>query len=158
MYLAVRLNIETMEEINRKFQELDIDENGILSEEELNQVFNTAMDSEIPVQATSVLFDFMDTNRNGRIEFSEFKACMISTMFYLNEGLLRKAFAFFDRDASGLITRDELHRVFVTYEDVFNMVRPEDFGILIAQVDENLDGALDYDEFVDLMTKDLKAT
>jgi len=47
----------------------------------------------------------LDTNGNGQIEFSEFKAAMLRTTVFLQGPMLLKAFQFFDKDKSGTISR-----------------------------------------------------
>ena len=63
----------------------------------------------------------LDTDANGTIEFSEFKAAMLRTTIYLQADHLRKAFKYFDRDNSGFITPEELTSVFHSHSDLFNM-------------------------------------
>ncbi len=52
----------------------------------------------MPYRCTNVLFDMLDTNHNGQIEFSEFKAAMLSTTIYLQAEHINKVFQFFDKD------------------------------------------------------------
>lgn len=93
MYLAVRLDQNSCPEIKQKFEQADRDDNGIINEEEFNLIFQQASGNEnIPLRSTSMLFDMLDTNNNGTIEFSEFKAALIRTTLYLQENQLAKAF------------------------------------------------------------------
>lgn len=85
----------------------------------------------IPVTATNMLFEMIDTNRNGQIEFSEFKAAILRTTMFLQENQLRKAFKFFDKDNSGFISKLELKCVFETHEDLFNMFEAADYDAII---------------------------
>jgi len=121
MFLAVRLNQKSMADIIRKFLEADKDENGIICKEEFNLIFQQATGQPIPYQATNILFEMIDTNVNGLIEFSELKASMLKTTIFLQQDNLRKTFSFFDKDKSGYITIDELKCVFETHEDIFNI-------------------------------------
>ena len=102
-----------------------------------------------------MLFDMLDTNDNNQIEFSEFKAAMMRSCIFLNDGGLRKAFHFFDKDNSGYISRKELCCVFSTFEDLFSLFDKEDYDRLIDEVDSNQDGRISYQEFVVFMTSDL---
>jgi calcium-dependent protein kinase len=97
--------------------------------------------------------DTLDTNRNGYIDYTEFLAGCMRSKIYLKEDHLRSAFEFFDTDNSGTITLDELKRV-LSSDD---MRIPENEIInLLNEVDMNKDGQLDYNEFLEMMKKDLK--
>mmetsp|Transcript_37980 Transcript_37980/g.46355 ORF Transcript_37980/g.46355 Transcript_37980/m.46355 type:complete len:116 (-) Transcript_37980:749-1096(-) len=104
---------------------------------------------------TKMLFEMMDTNKNGSIDFSEFKAALLRTSVYLNNAHLLKAFQFFDKDRSGYITKRELQSVFETFEDLFNMFETSDYSTMIAQADTDKDGRISYDEFVNFVCRDL---
>lgn len=84
-----------------------------------------------------MLFQIIDTNENGVIDFSEFKACLLRSQIALNEDLLRKAFNFFDKDKSGYLTKEELMQVFSSYDDVIDMYDPEDFDDLLRECDRD---------------------
>ena len=153
MFLAVTADGSSMVELKRQFEQADGDQNGLISPDEFNVIFKQAVgNDQIPLQSTAMLFDMLDTNGNGQIEFSEFKAAMIKTTFYLQENQLRKAFGFFDKDKSGYITHNELCTVFETFEDLFGMFSANDYAMLISQVDSNQDGKISFSEFVGLMT------
>jgi len=57
----------------------------------------------------------MDTNRNGQIDFSEFKASMLRTTIIMNNEQLGEAFRFFDKDNSGFISKRALQSLFDSY-------------------------------------------
>ena len=50
----------------------------------------------------------LDTNNNGYIEYTEFLAGCMKSKIYLKEDYLKMTFAYFDKDKSGYITREEL--------------------------------------------------
>lgn len=50
----------------------------------------------------------MDSNQNGLIDYTEFIAACLQSYNYLKENHLRSAFAYFDKDGSGTISKDEL--------------------------------------------------
>ena len=81
----------------------------------------------MPLKCTNALFDIVDTNGNGRIDFSEFKASAMSSQVYLNESCLRKAFNFFDKNKNGSIEWFELKAVFENMDDVVNIFDDNDF-------------------------------
>ena len=67
------------------------------------------------------------------------------------EEKLRHAFEVFDKDGDGKINAKELKDVLGKHEGYLN--KPEEFWQeLINECDENGDGEIDYDEFVNMMT------
>lgn len=89
------------------------------------------------------------------MQFSEFKVSMLKTTMYVQNTNLRKAFQFFDKDNSGLITKKELLSIFASFDDLFNMFESHDYDAIIQQADANNDGKLSYDEFCRFMTSEL---
>jgi Ca2+-binding EF-hand superfamily protein len=63
-------------------------------------------------RATSIFnhhrFDQADVNGNGYLDYGEFVAITIHLQRLSNDGHLRTAFLFFDKDSSGYIERAEL--------------------------------------------------
>ena len=54
------------------------------------------------------LIYMLDTNNNGYIDYTEFLAGCMKSKIYLKEDYLKMTFAYFDKDKSGYITREEL--------------------------------------------------
>ena len=94
---------------------------------EFNNYFAAATGDVVPRHCTDQLFEMLDSNHNGKLDFSEFKAAMLRTTLYLQSQHLRKAFHFFDRDNSGTITKKELQCVFRSYNDLFSFFESDDF-------------------------------
>ena len=86
----------------------------------------------MPIRSTNMLFDTVDTNENGVIDYSEFKACVLRSQVYLHEQILKKAFNFFDRDSNGHLSIDELQRVFENFDDLVSMFEFNVFDELLA--------------------------
>lgn len=101
-----------------------------------------------------MLFEIIDTNENGVIDFSEFKACLLRSQIALNEDLLKQAFNYFDKDGSGQLTKSELMQVFESFDDLIDMYDAEDFDDLLKECDINNDGAISYEEFLAYMCRE----
>lgn len=52
----------------------------------------------------------IDSNQNGLIDYTEFIAACLQSYNYLKENHLRTAFAYYDKDGGGTISRDELRQ------------------------------------------------
>ena len=53
----------------------------------------------------------MDTNMNGKIDYTEFITGCLHHRQYCDQGYLRSAFEYFDSDKNGQITVDELRMI-----------------------------------------------
>ena len=91
-------------------------------------------------------FNSIDTDKNGKIEYTEFLASVLKKKTFLKEERLYEAFSMFDKEGNGKITKDELM-------SVLKMEPSGDKYIseLINNADKNGDGVIDYKEFLDFM-------
>lgn len=150
--LAIRIIAETLSEeeiagLKEIFTEMDRDNDGAISFEELKEgllkVGTTLKDAEI--------FDLMDAadfDQDGIIDYGEFLAATLSLNHIELEENLFAAFQYFDKDCSGHITTDEL--LDVCHEFKMGDVRVED---LLHEAEVDHDGSIDYKMFVAMMRK-----
>ena len=71
---------------------------------------------------------------------------------YLQENHLRSAFAYFDQDNSGTISAEELRQCLASDDFTLN---EEQIQQLLAGVDTDGDGQIDYVEFINMMKSSL---
>ena len=90
----------------------------------------------------------IDSNNNGVIDYTEFIAACMYSQDYSQEKQIKQAFQYFDKDGSGTITREEL-RTCLQSED--QTLSDEEINKLIGEVDQNQDGMIDYEEFLEMM-------
>jgi len=62
----------------------------------------------ISKQEANALLDYMDTNRDGTLDFNEFLVAIRGQMNATRKAMTDKAFAKFDRDGTGTITPSDL--------------------------------------------------
>lgn len=129
------------------FKTLDKAGNGKLTENEINpyckKIFGDSFsDSDIHQIMTRV-----DTDNSGYIDYSEFIAAAMDKKKLLSEEKLEAAFKAFDTDHNGKITAQELK--FFLESNV--KIDISAYNKLIQQVDKNGDGAIDFDEFKEMM-------
>ena len=94
------------------------------------------------------LFSAIDTDKNGKIDYTEFLAATLEKQEYLKEERLLGAFAAFDKDNDGIISKDEIMSVLKLEKEDEKEVEE-----LIKLADKNGDGLIDYKEFVEIMKK-----
>ena len=89
------------------------------------------------------MFDAVDTDGSGMIEYSEFVVATLGEDVLLSEEKLVAAFKMFDRDGGGTISIDELKEVLAFGEDVDEETMQE----ILKLVDENEDQQISFNEF-----------
>ncbi len=95
------------------------------------------------------MISYFDMNNIGMVDYTEFLAASLQSNVYLEEVTLRRAFSFFDKDKNGKITVEEMANVLRSDDKL--MISNDDIAKLIAEVDQNKDQIIDYNEFLLLM-------
>ncbi|CAK9324126.1 unnamed protein product, partial [Citrullus colocynthis] len=90
-----------------------------------------------------------DVDGNGSIDYIEFITATMHMNRVEREDHLFKAFEYFDKDSSGYITMEEVESALKKY----NMGDEKTIKEIIAEVDTDNDGRINYDEFVAMMRK-----
>ena len=126
------------------FLQVDTSNDGFLSLDEIKQGMGKVLGS---VQADSPdwieLVEQLDTNGDGKIDYSEFITAAVNRSRLLNAQNLEIAFKMFDQDGNGKISRDELR-------NVFHGGNEEDEALwlgIIEEVDKDNDQMISHEEF-----------
>ncbi|GAY39211.1 hypothetical protein CUMW_042620 [Citrus unshiu] len=90
-----------------------------------------------------------DVDGNGTIDYIEFITATMHMNRVEREEHLYKAFEYFDKDNSGYITMEELEHALKKY----NMGDAKTIKEIIAEVDIDNDGRINYEEFAAMMRK-----
>lgn len=91
-----------------------------------------------------------DLNGNGELDYSEWLVATLKRSDMINTKKLKQAFTYFDKDASGKISLDELKEAMQgNGQDLDDDV----FRDIMAEGDENGDGEIDFEEFKNMMKK-----
>ena len=88
------------------FKMVDTDNSGTISYEELKKAMENY--PEIPEVQVRRLFEAVDMNHKGEVEYSSFLAATCSAQQVIGEPTLRTAFSVLDRDSDGVITKEDL--------------------------------------------------
>eukprot|EP00316_Scyphosphaera_apsteinii_P011201 CAMPEP_0119343668 /NCGR_PEP_ID=MMETSP1333-20130426/106570_1 /TAXON_ID=418940 /ORGANISM="Scyphosphaera apsteinii, Strain RCC1455" /LENGTH=730 /DNA_ID=CAMNT_0007356073 /DNA_START=45 /DNA_END=2237 /DNA_ORIENTATION=+ len=139
-----------VEELRDLFVTIDKDNSGTISRQE----FAKAMTGQpgVPDSAASdSLFNAIDVNASGEIEYMEFLGATTS----LNKGssskpTLLSAFSALDRDNNGFITKDELQAVFV------DKYSEEDLNRMITSAGGE-SGNISFQQFKGMMLRDMSS-
>ncbi|XVF37212.1 hypothetical protein REPUB_Repub19eG0127300 [Reevesia pubescens] len=145
--IAERLSEEEIGGLKELFKMIDTDNSGTITFQELKdgleKVGSELMESEI-----KSLMEAADIDNSGTIDYVEFLAATLHVNKMERDENLVAAFSFFDKDASGYITIDELQQAC------------KEFGLgdvhldeMIKEIDQDNDGRVDYGEFAAMMRK-----
>lgn len=103
---------------------MDKNGDGQLTPEELRVGLTEIPDINLSETDISNAMTVIDSNQNGLIDYTEFIAACLQSYNYLKENHLRSAFAYFDKDGSGTISKDELR----------DCLRSDDFTLSEEQI------------------------
>ncbi|XP_006655639.3 calcium-dependent protein kinase 15 [Oryza brachyantha] len=144
--VAENLSEEEIVGLKEMFKSLDTDNSGTITLEELRAGL-PKLGTKISESELRQLMEAADVDGNGSIDYVEF----ISATMHMNrlekEDHIYKAFEYFDKDHSGFITVDELEEALKKYD----MGDEATIKEIIAEVDTDHDGRIDYQEFVAMM-------
>jgi len=91
----------------------------------------------------------VDSDGSGVIEYTEFLAATLDKRAYLQEDACWAAFRLFDKNGDGKISTEELNEVLQSGD--VNDVAARSMADVMAEVDQNSDGEIDFDEFMQMM-------
>ncbi|XP_062146042.1 calcium-dependent protein kinase 1-like [Alnus glutinosa] len=146
--IAENLSEEEIMGMKEMFKSMDTDNSGTITFEELKAGL-PKLGTKLSESEVKQLMEAADVDGNGTIDYIEF----ISATMHINrvdrEDHLYKAFQYFDKDESGYITMEELEHALKKY----NMGDEKTIREIIAEVDTDNDGRINYDEFASMMRK-----
>jgi len=143
--VAMQLTDSQIHGLREQFKAIDTNSDGHISREELEQAMMTLPSGEtqaIPFGKVKSVFESVDTDGSGLIDYSEFCAAAIKDGAVQCEKAMKAAFRVFDMDGDGHISKAELGHVLASQsEDLGEIDR------LLDPWDADGDGQLSFDEF-----------
>ena len=146
MFIASRLDENEINNLKNFFTSFDKNKDGQISYEELRLGLLQLKSNKISERDIYFLFQTLDVDKSGKIDYTEFIAATLQRSNYLRNDRLLEAFLNFDKDKNGKITKDELLIALKGEKSQENLIRK-----FISDVDKNHDGKIDYNEFLNLM-------
>lgn len=144
--IAENLSEEEIKGLKAMFANIDTDNSGTITYEELKSGL-TRLGSKLSETEVKQLMEAADVDGNGTIDYIEFITATMHRHRLERDEHLYKAFQHFDQDQSGFITRDELKSAMKEY----GMRDEATIEDIIAEVDTDNDGRINYDEFCAMM-------
>ncbi|KAK3445044.1 hypothetical protein EUGRSUZ_A00519 [Eucalyptus grandis] len=145
--IAEFLSVEEVEGIKDMFKKMDVDDDGIISIEELKAGLRN-FGSQLAESDVQMLIEAVDANGKGSLDYGEFLAVSLHLQRVANDEHLRKAFSYFDKDGNSFIEPDELRESLVEdgADDCSDLANE-----IFQEVDKDKDGKISYEEFVAMM-------
>ncbi|KAL5627521.1 hypothetical protein BROUX41_003674 [Berkeleyomyces rouxiae] len=145
---ADSLTEEQVSEFKEAFSLFDKDGDGQITTKELGTVMRSLGQNPSESELQDMINE-VDADNNGTIDFPEFLTMMARKMKDTDsEEEIREAFKVFDRDNNGFISAAELRHVMTS---IGEKLTDEEVDEMIHEADEDGDGRIDYNEFVQLM-------
>ncbi|BDA50363.1 Calcium-dependent protein kinase 34 [Coccomyxa sp. Obi] len=144
--IAGGMSPEEIAGLRSLFQSLDTDKSGTVTLEELKEGL-AKQGSEVTQRELQALVESMDFDANGSIDYDEFCAATINMSQLQLEENMHRAFLHFDTDNSGTISKEELKEALKKLPGNLDTIVEE----VLADVDKNHDGSIDYEEFSQMM-------
>ena len=141
------LNKQEKEQIDKVFRAMDINGDGKLSKDEIQQGFAQYFGRSLDDKEVDEMFEKVDADGSGAIDYSEFVVATMNEKNMLSNNKLQTAFKMFDKDGGGSISTDEIKQVLSFGQNLDEKVIAE----VIKQVDANGDGEISFEEFAEMM-------
>jgi len=153
------IQLSQVHEAIKLFNKIDKNGDGQICRDELYKGLESflKLSGKELQEKVDIIFNNIDTDHNGYIEYEEFLRAAVDKEYFLSENFLRYAFDYFDRDKNGEITYNEVKQLF--YQNDKNKHNTEAQNQLMKNFEEmdiNGDGVLSFDEFVKMAKKMIK--
>ena len=146
LFIASRLDENEINNLKMSFEAFDKCKDGQISFDELKQGLLQLKSNKFTENDAKELFNMIDADQNGKIDYTEFLASTIQKKNYLKNERLFETFCMFDKDNSGTITKEEIINALKAEKS-----QEKEIEKYINAVDKNGDGKIDYKEFLELM-------
>ena len=142
MYIAMRLDQDEVKKFDDLFVAIDLDDNGTLSKEEFKQGIQKIENHGLSEDDINKIFDEIDTNENGKIEYTEFISSIIGKNIYLKKEKLKEVFDEMDSNKTGKISKNDICSFLHLEENLL-----EKYQNLLIKIGKGKDDEIGFDDF-----------
>ena len=146
-------NTEECFEASKLFIKIDLNYDGRIEKHELIQGFEKywGISKKEAEEKVELIFKNIDTDFNGYIEYEEFVRAAVNSSIFMSRNYLKFAFNYFDRDASGDITFEEIKKRFTQNAKNVDEKVDQELKEIFDSIDINGDGSISFNEFCKMM-------
>ncbi len=140
------------QELRKTFNQFDENGDGLIQTQEFINGYSKLYpkeDQQAAAERALEVFNKADTDGSGAIDFTEWCTASIDQNTLMNEQNMLAAFKLFDKDGGGTIEAAEISKVLGQNA----AANDEVWQAVIAEVDQNDDGLIDFDEFKTMLLK-----
>ena len=146
-------NTEECFEASKLFIKIDLNCDGRIEKHELIRGFEKywGISKDEAEEKVELIFSNIDTDFNGFIEYEEFVRAAVNSSIFMSKNYLKFAFNYFDRDASGDITFEEIKKRFTQNAKNVDEKVDQELKEIFDSIDINGDGSISFNEFCKMM-------
>ena len=140
-------------EAGKLFNILDLNNNGKIEKNELKKGMMEywKLSKEEIDQEIDIIYENIDTDHNGYIEYEEFIRAAVNPKIFLSQNYLKFAFKYFDVDKNGFITFDEIKTRFMQNANNHSEDVERELKDIYNNIDCNHDGNVSFEDFCQMM-------
>eukprot|EP01006_Ploeotia_vitrea_P024628 TRINITY_DN57450_c1_g1_i2.p1 TRINITY_DN57450_c1_g1~~TRINITY_DN57450_c1_g1_i2.p1 ORF type:complete len:502 (+),score=270.42 TRINITY_DN57450_c1_g1_i2:409-1914(+) len=145
--LAQRLSDDEAKELRKTFQTMDLDGDGSITVEELEVALRKL---SMPDTDVASLMSTLDIDGDGKLSYEELIFTVLQRKLVAKEERIWQVFCEIDKNKDGLLEPAEI-------ASAFGQDDAEKVKALIAELDRDSNGRIDYDEFLSMFFKELNS-
>ncbi|GAB0093474.1 hypothetical protein DMENIID0001_086190 [Sergentomyia squamirostris] len=151
--MAETLDQEQVQLFRRAFSMFDSGKTGRIEKEKVRTILNTLGHTYDDTELENLLVE-EDVEGSGKLDFDSF--CRVAVRFAEedDEALqkeLKEAFRLYDKEGNGYIPTSSLREILAALDD---QLTGDQLNEMIAEIDTDSSGTVDFDEFMEMMTGD----
>ncbi|CAH0585504.1 unnamed protein product [Chrysodeixis includens] len=139
--------------LRRAFSMFDSQKQGRIEKEKVRTILNTMVHNYDDLELDRML-DSEDAEACGKLNFDSFVRVAMYFLEEDDEALqkeLKEAFRLYDKEGNGYIPTSSLREILAALDE---QLTPDQLNEMIAEIDTDASGTVDFDEFMAMMTGD----
>lgn len=141
------LSEEQLDTLKASFKAIDVDNSSTITVDEMRQALKK-VDTSLGDEEILRIFENHDIDGDGTISYDELVISATHRKVVAKDERLWAAFRKLDLDGNGFLTAEELHKAMAAGDCILDDDSLAKAKQLIAEVDTNHDGQIDYEEFL----------